>query len=285
MKVFISWSGSLSKDLAEILRLWLPAVIQAVKPYYSPDDITKGARWSNEIGKELEECRVGLICLTRDNLEAPWIMFEAGALSKKIDESRVCPILFGIGPTDVQGPLIQFQLAQFEKSEIRRVVKMINTALGESSLDDSVLDSVFEMWWPRLKEKVEAALLAAPRTDPSALRSERDLLEEILKLSRSTAVKSRHVGSINPAAVKDLVDGFSNLVTECKSSGRFDELKDSLNSLVKPIRYIVRRTVLGADDMKGLETAFESAKLELEDSLFEIPMETAPKDSVEEIDF
>jgi hypothetical protein len=73
MKVFISWSGARSKAIAEILRQWLPGVIQAVKPYYSPDDISKGARWSSEIGKELEAARVGLICLTRENLEAPWI--------------------------------------------------------------------------------------------------------------------------------------------------------------------------------------------------------------------
>src|SRR6185503_13621032 len=234
MKVFISWSGDLSKTLAEILREWLPAVIQAVKPYYSPDDITKGARWSNEIGKELEECRVGLICLTRDNLEAPWIMFEAGALSKKLDESRVCPILFGLGPTDVQGPLVQFQLAQFDKSDMRRVVKMINTALGESALDDGVLDSVFEMWWPRLKEQVDATLSTSPATASSSLRSERDLLEEILKLSRSTAVASRHVGPLPPGAIRDLVRGFSKVVAESKDSGHLDDLRDSLNMLVKP---------------------------------------------------
>jgi len=71
MKVFISWSGDLSKCLAEVLRQWLPAVIQAVKPYYSPDDITKGARWTTEIAKELEEASLGIICLTQDNLEGP----------------------------------------------------------------------------------------------------------------------------------------------------------------------------------------------------------------------
>ncbi len=73
MKVFITWSGKTSKALAEVFREWLPGVIQAVKPYYSPDDITKGSRWFPEISKELEESRVGLICLTRDNLQEPWL--------------------------------------------------------------------------------------------------------------------------------------------------------------------------------------------------------------------
>ena len=41
-KVFISWSGDLSKKIAEELRFWLPAVLQFVKPYFTPNDIEKG---------------------------------------------------------------------------------------------------------------------------------------------------------------------------------------------------------------------------------------------------
>jgi len=133
MKVFISWSGERSRALAEVLSQWLPAVIQAVKPYYSPDDIAKGSRWSTEIAEELEKSRVGLICVTRENLDAPWIMFEAGALSK-LGKSRVCPILFGVDPTDIQGPLVQFQAAKFEKEDLQRVVRMINKELGDLAL-------------------------------------------------------------------------------------------------------------------------------------------------------
>jgi hypothetical protein len=39
MKVFISWSGEQSKEIAEAFRNWLPGVLQAEKPYFSPDDI------------------------------------------------------------------------------------------------------------------------------------------------------------------------------------------------------------------------------------------------------
>ncbi len=54
-KVFISWSGDLSRKLGEALRNWLPAALQYVKPYFSPDDIEKGAKWNSEIAKELEK--------------------------------------------------------------------------------------------------------------------------------------------------------------------------------------------------------------------------------------
>src|ERR1017187_9800498 len=106
MRVFISWSGERSQRIANILRSWLPGVLQAVKPYFSPDDIAKGTRWSTEIAKELEASRIGLLVLTSENLDAPWLMFEAGALAKNLERSKVCPILFGLEPTDVTGPLV-----------------------------------------------------------------------------------------------------------------------------------------------------------------------------------
>jgi len=118
-KVFISWSGELSNKVAEELRKWLPGVLQFVKPYFTPNDIDKGTRWSSEIAGELENSDVGIICLTKDNIERPWILFEAGALSKKINKSNVCTLLFNLEPTDLSGPLASFQSTKFEKADFK----------------------------------------------------------------------------------------------------------------------------------------------------------------------
>lgn len=188
MKVFISWSGKTSGELAKILRDWLPSVIQAVKPYYSTDDIAKGMRGNTVIAKELEEAGVGLLCLTPDNLDAPWIMFEAGALSKKLDTSRVCPILFGgVETTDLKGPLIQFQAVKFNKEDTRKMLTMVNKQLGDDGLESKVLDLVFEKWWPDLEQKIQSLLSKVPESAPRAVRDERELLEEILTITRSMA--------------------------------------------------------------------------------------------------
>ena len=118
-RVFISWSGERSRRIGKALSDWLPSVLQAVKPYYSPDDIEKGTKWSTEISKSLSDCDIGIICLTRDNLEKAWILFEAGALSKKFSDANVCTALFGIEPTDVKPPLSTFQNTQFNKDDFR----------------------------------------------------------------------------------------------------------------------------------------------------------------------
>ncbi len=196
MRVFISWSGSTSKKLAEIFREWIPAVIQIVKPYFSPDDINKGARWYTEISKELEQSKVGLICLTRENTDEPWIMFEAGALSKSVDKSRVIPLLFGINSADLKGPLLQFQAAVFGKDEVKKLLKTINQALGELALDAPVLDAVYEKWWPDLEKDINDVLKEQHQLDRAVLRTDRELLEEVLNTVRvlNSEMRTAYVG-------------------------------------------------------------------------------------------
>ena len=144
MKVFISWSGPHSKKLGEAIRDWLPGVLQLVIPYFTPSDIEKGTRWSTDIAKELEESKIGILCVTKDNLHSDWILFEAGALSKRLQKSLVCPILFGITNTDLAGPLKQFQTTEFEKNDFHKLMTVINAQLDEHKLPQKTLDIVFE---------------------------------------------------------------------------------------------------------------------------------------------
>ena len=159
MKVFISWSGGRSRSVAEALRSWLPAVLQQVRPWLSGYDIEAGSRWSSEMALQLEEASFGILCLTPENLNAPWLLFEAGALSKKLDGARVCPYLFGFEPSELTGPLVQFQAARADKEDTERLLMAMNHALGEIRLSESVLKRVFGKWWPELEE----ALSHVPR--------------------------------------------------------------------------------------------------------------------------
>jgi hypothetical protein len=187
MNVFISWSGETGREIAEVLHRWLPSVIQAVKTYLSPHEVNPGARWSSEIALELETSNVGLIVVTRESVQAPWIMFEAGALSKHIGRGKVAPILFGIDPADIKGPLAQFQAATFQKQEFKRVLRMINSELRDSALTSDRLDAFYELRWPSLADYIEKLLRRTGRQKTTTHRSDRELLEELLALTRSSS--------------------------------------------------------------------------------------------------
>src|SRR5262249_10267255 len=105
MKIFISWSGERSKRVAEALRAFLQDVNQNVEPWLSETDIGAGSRWGDELAKQLEQTSFGIICLTREAANSSWLLFEAGALSKSVIGSRVCPYLIGIEPKKLEGPL------------------------------------------------------------------------------------------------------------------------------------------------------------------------------------
>lgn len=185
MKIFISWSGDLSNKLGETLKNWLPQVIQSVEPYFTSNDIEKGARWSSDICSKLEQSNFGLLCLTKDNLTEPWLLFEAGALSKKLDHSRVCPILFDIQATELVGPLAQFQATSFDKDELKKLIVDINSHLGERKLSSSILDKTFEKWWPQLDDQIKEVLKQKNDVNNTRnTRTDRELLEEVLGLSR-----------------------------------------------------------------------------------------------------
>jgi hypothetical protein len=196
MEVFISWSGEKSRKSAEVLRDWLPSVIQAVIPYYTPKDIDKGQRWSNDIAGKLDASQFGIILVTRDNLDAPWILFEAGALSKNIGLAHVCPILLDLKPTDLSGPLVQFQATQFAKDDMRKLIGVINDVLRENRINEKTLDNIFEKWWPDLEKGLNTIL----NQDSSnrvlgEVRSDRELLEEVLRLVRNNEYTSFDSGN------------------------------------------------------------------------------------------
>jgi hypothetical protein len=237
MKVFISWSGDQSRRYAEALRDWLPAVLQMVTPYFTPTDVDKGARWASDIAKELDSSQVGLICLTRDNIHSDWILFEAGALSKSLEKSHVCPIIFGVSNTDLSGPLKQFQATECEKQEFHKLINNRNSKIGENRLPTKTLDTVFEKWWPDLQAKFEAISESVQEpTEP--LRTERELIEEILTLTRQNA-RAGARPSIAPKAVQELLEIIIDVHDhEAAEQGGYQDVLDILERAKNPLTYI-----------------------------------------------
>lgn len=145
-----------SEAIATALTAWLPHVLQNVSPWMSAN-LQKGERWSEVIGRQLSQHHVGIICVTPENLHASWLMFEAGALSKSLGTARVCPVLLGIRPSELAGPLGQFQATMFDKSDMLKLVRSLNAEFGGERVSDAVLSEAFERSWLGVADAVRAA--------------------------------------------------------------------------------------------------------------------------------
>ena len=187
MKIFISWSGSLSGEVAQLLKRWLKCVLQATEPWVSSDDIERGSQWFNEINNVLENCNTGIICLTKSNITAPWILFEAGNLLKGLETSRVCTFLVDLEPKDIEPPLSQFNHTMPTKESMMKLVTTLNDRLpGDRSLPSETLRSVFDTYWPQFEKDLKAILLRAKKGQAAApVRSKNDMMVEILYAVRN----------------------------------------------------------------------------------------------------
>ncbi|MCM3667912.1 TIR domain-containing protein [Mesobacillus maritimus] len=249
MRIFLSWSGTKSHEVALILKEWIPLVIQSVDTYVSSEDIDKGTRWSLDIAKELETCSYGIICVTKENINSPWVNFEAGALSKFVSESFVSPFLLDIKKSEVSGPLLQFQATSNEKDDVKKLLNGINKACGERGLSENRLDNIFDAMWPLLQSKLELTLKQSkePKSlveeEPGALNDR--MLEEILNLVRS---QQKILNSPEDLIPKEYFsEHISHLFTEVSIMLRSSKEAHSLRTLSQS----VNRT------LRALENAYE----------------------------
>jgi len=193
MRVFLSWSGTRSEETAKVLGDWLKNVIPAVDPWISSSDIPKGKPGIEKILKELEESKVAIICLNRENLKAEWIMFEAGVMLRTKD-GYVCPFLLDI--EDVGAPLNWFQYTVFTEDDVRKLVETVNQAVKEAderSLGKERLNSNFEKYWPALEEKLKNIVKKGTET-AKPIRTEQEkivesVFESVADLLNITTVK------------------------------------------------------------------------------------------------
>ena len=188
MKIFISWSGTRSHKVAELLSSWLKCVLQASKPWIS-SDMDRGIVWFNAVNEALADTSTGIVCLTAENLNAPWILFEAGSLSHGLTDKRVLTFLIDITSTDVEAPLSQFNHTLPERGSLFSLVKTINGRLGDDKLDSDTLSAVFNTYYPQFKKQFEEIIseTEASEGDPkeSTKRSEQNILEEVLVTVRN----------------------------------------------------------------------------------------------------
>lgn len=125
--IFISWSGSNTKQYAIALKSVLETVIfpkneTGLECFVSDEDIAAGTDWWVKIKNELESCSLGILCVTNENIKAPWIFYEAGAMASR--DLPSIPLLIGCDINSLIGtPLQGKQCINFNDS--KKFIKMM----------------------------------------------------------------------------------------------------------------------------------------------------------------
>lgn len=250
MELFLSWSKSESKELAQIFRGWIPLVLQSCHPFMSQQDIELGKDWNTEINNHLKSSAVGILFVTPENINSPWLNFEAGALSKSLENNqKIIPILFAEETREIvlsESPLKQFQSVITPDEEgIKKLIKTLNGCL-ESSMEESMLNKVFDMWWPELKAMLKEVGDKAQKDVTNIQESNNDeiLLSLVEKVNQLTN-QDRRSGRIPRQAIADLSDAqnlllSANFVDEL-SEDSLDEYKKIVRTFNRPVEYLKSR--------------------------------------------
>ncbi|MEQ1512079.1 MAG: toll/interleukin-1 receptor domain-containing protein [Methylotenera sp.] len=159
MKVFISWSGKTSNEIAKIVKQWLHESVfplENISCFVSEEDIGVGADWLATIKSELLASECAIIVLTRNNINAPWLNFEAGSIAiSHSDQKRAIPLLIDIEPKDIKSPLKHLQSSSLSKQSIRKLIEDIKF-LGQFNSPSHIQDSIDRLY-DELRTKIDTA--------------------------------------------------------------------------------------------------------------------------------
>lgn len=184
MKIFISWSGSLSKSVALDLKDWLPKVIQVAEPWVSEVDIPKGTAWFDEVRNALKSAAIGIFVVTPESAESVWLNYEAGSIAQILTDKRVCPFVVGMTKTQVKPPL---GLLNGTEAKDKQDVLNFLLSVAPEGVKHSTIEHAFGREWSDfellLRRRIEESRNSVA---PPPTRTMEDKVDEILGLARSS---------------------------------------------------------------------------------------------------
>lgn len=154
MNVYVSYSGELSRDIASVIKECFPMIIQSLNVFVSAQDVKIGSFWRSELERTMEESECAIICITKENNNSPWLIFEAGMMAKK---TTLVPLLIDIGYQELNDPLAVFHATLLGKEGLYSIINLLNKKVS-NKLDSAILSETFEVMWPMINDKISNIL-------------------------------------------------------------------------------------------------------------------------------
>lgn len=151
MNIFISWSGKFSKKIASAIKEELLAILGNgnINVFMSEQDIMSGEYWLEKIKNNLSEANVAILCITKENVSKPWILFESGAMSLNKNSAKIIPLLFNV-KIDSNSPLSVFERVDFNKDNYNKLLYDLKsfgkiTSISQNQFKRLIKDSFDEL--------------------------------------------------------------------------------------------------------------------------------------------
>lgn len=229
VKTFISFSGSKSKETADALEDFLLKVALNVKIVRAERDIALGQDWAEAIKAYLADIDLAIICVTRDNHEKPWFLFEIGTLAQRAP--IVVLFLLDLAANDLRAPLSDFQTIIPTRDSTWELVRGVSGVPDSSPLQSDLHEQFHEKW-----EDFYARLEAIRKAPGNPLG-----LVTVFRDARSIEVHVPHLSGsftqahLHPTAAKELVvsntDGLTQ--TEAKLRISSEQAFERINAAVR----------------------------------------------------
>lgn len=139
--LFISWSGTIGKKVADLIYDWIGRCYKnVISNVFFSKRIEPGRQGFTEIMNSLEKCEKGIFIITRECMNSPWIHFEAGAISKAKGTSWVIPIYVDIDREALgDDPLTEFQSDfSFCYNDLEKLIFYIGNTLSWNRVDSYI---------------------------------------------------------------------------------------------------------------------------------------------------
>jgi TIR domain len=149
VNIFLSWSGTRGRSVAEALNDWLPGLHREWQTWVSSRQ-KRGTDWRAALFEHINAADASLLCLTCDSIESRWLAFEAGLLSRRTNTPLA---IYGldIEPDELSGtPLVRMPLFSATEAGTHQLIRTLNAVLPEPVTQRDLEVLVTESW-PRLE--------------------------------------------------------------------------------------------------------------------------------------
>lgn len=193
--VFISFSQRLTHDVAKVIEEVITSIYPKsksnVEVFLSSKKIKAGT-FKGQILNAMRNAKFAISVLSSENKNAPWLMYEAGALSLAVEQNggHLMPYLFCRHGSDREATIEDLQYVQYQRDhednqeQFKKLIENLNDSLSnQNKVNGLKIANAIDDAWPDISKRLDN--IAYNLYNPSASSGGEKILDTTLSNSIS----------------------------------------------------------------------------------------------------